>query len=69
MCIVLLMVFTEQTLAQKKRNRGRGRKNKGGDQCHQKEVVKCLDKLSALGKDDDPTAIIATSQGLNRICK
>ncbi|KAI2809949.1 hypothetical protein BLOT_001102 [Blomia tropicalis] len=61
-------MITETTLAQKKRNRGR-KGNKGSDQCHQKEVVKCFDKLHAFNKEDEPTSILATSQGLNRICK
>lgn len=67
-CVVLILLVTDSALAQKKRNRGR-KGNKGSDQCHQKEVVKCFDKLTALGKEDNPTSIIATSQGLNRICK
>lgn len=66
---MLVLLTTDTVSAQKKRNRNRNNKNKGADQCHQKEVMKCLDKLSALGKEEDPTSIIATSQGLNRICK
>lgn len=66
--LLLVLLVTDSALAQKKRGRGRKGKN-GADQCHQKEVVKCFDKLTALGKEDDPTSIIATSQGLNRICK
>lgn len=66
--LLLVLLVADSALAQKKRGRGRKGKN-GADQCHQKEVVKCFDKLTALGKEDDPTSIIATSQGLNRICK
>lgn len=64
----LALLVTDSAWAQKKRGRGRKGKN-GADQCHQKEVVKCFDKLTALGKEDEPTSIIATSSGLNRICK
>lgn len=64
----VLLISIDSAYGQKKRNRGR-KGGKGADQCHQKEMVKCLDKLTALGKEDEPTSIIATSQGLNRICK
>lgn len=66
--LFLALLITDSAWAQKKRGRGRKGKN-GADQCHQKEVVKCFDKLTALGKEDEPTSIIATSSGLNRICK
>nr|XP_027193853.1 uncharacterized protein LOC113788586 isoform X2 [Dermatophagoides pteronyssinus] len=66
LCIGLLIVFmlmNESVDAQKKR-RNRNKNKNGADQCHQKEIIKCLDKLTSLGKEDDPTSIITTSQGI-----
>ncbi|KAF7494205.1 hypothetical protein SSS_03136 [Sarcoptes scabiei] len=64
--IGFVLVFDSVNAQKKRRNRT---KNKGADQCHQKELIKCLDKLTALGKEESPSSIITTSQGLNQICR
>ena len=67
---IVLLLIVNQSEAQRKRNRNKGRsKGRKGDQCHQKEAEKCLNKMVELGKGKDPTAIIATEAGINRICK
>jgi hypothetical protein len=66
--LALMVLLIGQSYAQRKnnrRNRNRGRK----DQCHLREMEACINKMQQLGKGPDPTSIIATSAGLNRICK
>jgi hypothetical protein len=64
--LALLFLLADVCRAQRRRNRNR---NKGkGSNCHLKDVDKCLEPLSALGKQDNPTAIIATSDGVDRLC-
>jgi len=66
--LVLLGLLVGQIDAQRKknrRNRNRGRK----DQCHLREMEACINKMQALGKGPDPTSIIATNAGINKICK
>jgi len=63
-----MVLLIGQSCAQRKnnrRNRNRGRK----DQCHLREMETCINKMQQLGKGPDPTSIIATSDGINRICK
>jgi hypothetical protein len=47
---------------------GRRRNNKKKDQCHLREAENCISKMQELGKKKDPTAIIATKEGLDKIC-
>jgi hypothetical protein len=66
--LTLMVVLIGETYGQRRnnrRNRNRGRK----DQCHLREMEACINKMQQLGKGPDPTSIIATSDGLNRICK
>jgi len=65
--IALMVVLIGQLDAQRnnRRNRKRGRK----DQCHLKEMESCINKMQQLGKGPDPTSLIATSGGLDKICK
>jgi len=65
--LVILLIVVCVADAQRRRNRNKNR-NKGGPSCHLKDAEKCLDSLSALGKNKNPTAIIATSAGLDKLC-
>jgi hypothetical protein len=68
--LVILLIVVYVADAQRRRNRNRNRnKNKNGLVCHLKDAEKCLDSLSALGKGRNPTAIIATSEGLDKLCR
>ncbi len=66
--LVILLIVVCVVDAQRRRNRNKNR-NKGGPSCHLKDAEKCLDSLSALGKNKNPTAIIATSAGLDKLCR
>lgn len=50
--------------AQRKKAR-KGRK----DGCHLREIESCINKLQDLGKRKQPSALIASNEGLNTICK
>jgi len=50
------------------RSRSRANRNRSDQQCHLKEVDSCLDKIQALTKGPNPTVIITTSEGLDKIC-
>lgn len=46
------------------------KKKKGKkDACHLREIESCIAKVQELGKRKDPSALIATNEGLNTICK
>jgi len=62
--LTLVVLLIGQSDAQNKRRRNRNKK----DQCHLREAENCLNKMQALGKGKDPTSLIATSQGLDKIC-
>jgi len=66
--LTLLVLLIGPTYAQRRGNR---RKSKPGakDQCHLKEMEVCINKMQQLGKGPDPTKIIASNEGLNKICK
>lgn len=66
LCVALVVVLIGQSDAQRK-NRRRNRKK--SDQCHLKEVEACINKIQSLGKGKDPTSIIATSKGLDKLCR
>jgi hypothetical protein len=67
--ILLLIVQIEAQRRGRGKNKSRGRGRSKSDQCHQKEAEKCLNKMIDLGKGKDPTSIIATAAGIDRICK
>jgi len=63
--LVLVVLLIGQSEAQRnKRRRNRNKK----DQCHLREAENCINAIQKLGKGKDPTSIIATSKGLDRIC-
>jgi len=65
--VTIVVLLIGQAVAQRQnRRRNRGRKR---DQCHLREMEACLNKMQDLGKGPDPTSIIATNEGLNRVCK
>ena len=47
------------------------KKKKGGkkDACHLRDIEACISKVQELGKRKDPSALIASNEGLNTICK
>lgn len=64
--LIMCICYCEsQRLRAKSRSRGR---NRGDNQCHLKEVDSCLDKVQALTKSPNPTILITTSEGLDKIC-
>ncbi|CAG2119430.1 unnamed protein product, partial [Medioppia subpectinata] len=63
--LLLLLSLLSLTSAQRRRNRGKG---KGKLSCHLKDVDKCLEPLSSLQKADNPTQILATADGVDRLC-
>jgi hypothetical protein len=65
--VVLVVLLIGQSEAQRKNNRRRNRNKK--DQCHLREAENCINNIQKLGKGKDPTSIIATAKGLDRICK
>jgi hypothetical protein len=60
--VVLLIGLSDA--APNKRRRNRNKK----DQCHLREAENCINQIQKLGKGKDPTSIIATAKGLDRIC-
>jgi len=50
------------------RTRSRGNRNRGDQHCHLKEIDSCIDKIQLLTKGTNPTSIITTSEGLDKIC-
>lgn len=66
LCVALVVVLIGQLDAQ--RNNKRRRNRKKSDQCHLREVETCINKIQSLGKGKDPTSIIATSKGLDKLC-
>ncbi|XP_054165815.1 uncharacterized protein LOC128963336 [Oppia nitens] len=68
---ILLLLIANQIDGQRRRSRTKN-KSKGrskSDLCHQKEAEKCMNKMVDMGKGKDPTAVIASEAGLNRVCK
>ena len=61
--VALLIGQSEAQRNKRRRNR------KKSDQCHLREVETCINKMQQLGKGKDPTSIIATSKGLDKICR
>jgi len=67
--LLVLLVCTVESQRTRTRNRNRNRnRNRKGDQCHMKEIDTCLDKVQALSKGKDPTAIITTNEGIDKLC-
>jgi len=65
--VTIVVLLIGQAVAQKPKNNRRRNRNKK-DQCHLREAEACMNKMQSLGKGKDPTALIATSQGLDKIC-
>ncbi|XP_054165747.1 uncharacterized protein LOC128963268 [Oppia nitens] len=66
--VVLVALLVGQSEAQNKNQRRNRNRNKKTDQCHLKEMETCLNKMQSLGKGKDPTSLIATAEGLDKIC-
>jgi hypothetical protein len=64
----MLCIYKSDAQRTRSRSRTRGNRNRGDQLCHLKEVDSCLDKIQALTKGPNPTAIITTSEGLDKIC-
>jgi len=67
LCLTFTVLLIGQSEAQRRNQRRRNRNKK--DQCHLREMESCMNKMQTLGKGKDPTSIIATKEGLDRICK
>jgi len=66
--VTIILLVIGQSLAQNRPGRRRGNRGRKRDQCHLREMEACINKMQDLGKGPDPTKIIATNEGLNRIC-
>ncbi len=66
--LTLLVLLIGPTYGQRN-NRRKGKPGGRKDQCHLKEMEECINKMQELGKGPDPTKIIASNDGLNKICK
>ena len=68
--IILSLLLVVVLIGQSEGQRNKRRRNrKKSDQCHLREMESCINKVQSLGKGKDPTSIIATSKGLDKICK
>jgi len=67
--IILTVLFLVALSDAQRRRGGRGRGKGRRDQCHLREMESCLEKMQSLGKGPDPTGLIATAAGLEKICK
>jgi len=67
--VTIILIVIDQSCAQRQGRRRGGNRGRKRDQCHLREMESCLNKMQELGKGPDPTSIIATNEGLNRICK
>lgn len=65
--LITILVIAVIDLASSQRRGGRRRKK--GDNCHLREVEKCFQKARDIGKGPDPTALITTNEGINKICE
>jgi hypothetical protein len=64
--VTLVVLLIGQSVAQRQnRRRNRGRKR---DQCHLREMEACINKMQDLGKGPNPSVIITTNAGINKIC-
>ncbi|OTF77746.1 hypothetical protein BLA29_013003 [Euroglyphus maynei] len=50
------------------RSRSNHQRHRDSQLCHLKEIDSCLDKIQTLTKGPNPSAIITTSDGLNKLC-
>ena len=66
---VILIVVTFAIIALINNVEGAKKKKNKKDSCHLREIETCLNKVQELGKRKDPSALIATNEGLNTICK
>ncbi|XP_054166048.1 uncharacterized protein LOC128963558 [Oppia nitens] len=64
----LLLLSVAFLTSGQRRRPGRNRKSGKQPNCHLKDIEKCLEPLSSLSKSDDPTAILTSSAGLDRLC-
>jgi hypothetical protein len=67
-CVFLLSVESQRRERKRGGRRGGSRKKGGRDACHLRELESCMDKAQNFGKGDDPTSIIATKEGVDKIC-
>ena len=69
---VLLILATIDSVQGRKSSRGgSGKKSKSRHDfqtCHLKEIDSCLDKIQALAQAPNPSSIITTSAGLDKLC-
>ena len=63
--LIIGSILISQIDAQRKKGSRKGKK----DPCHLKEIDVCIGKVQALGKRKEPSALIASNEGLNTICK
>ncbi|CAG2100908.1 unnamed protein product, partial [Medioppia subpectinata] len=64
----LVLVYKCEAQRTRSRSRSRANRNRSDQLCHLKEVDSCLDKLEAMTKGPNPTAIITTPEGIDKIC-
>ncbi|KAH9415226.1 hypothetical protein DERP_006318 [Dermatophagoides pteronyssinus] len=67
--IIFLLIIGSILISQIDAQRKKGSKKGKKDPCHLKEIDVCIGKVQALGKRKEPSALIASNEGLNTICK
>ncbi|XP_054164088.1 uncharacterized protein LOC128961798 [Oppia nitens] len=65
----LLCVYKCEAQRSRSRSRSRGNRNRSDQQlCHLKDIDSCLEKIQVITKGPNPTIIITTTEGLDKIC-
>jgi len=70
--ILIAALIVDSVEAQQRGSRRRGggrRRDRNREQCHGKEIDKCLEKMQQLTKGPNPSRIIKTDEGVKKICQ
>jgi hypothetical protein len=67
--LVLISIISAQKVNQRHSNRNHSLVNRKRKICHLKELEKCFDNVCKLGKEPNPTSIIATEESFNKLCR
>jgi len=68
--LLIVALILDGVDAQQRQGRRRGnRRRRPREQCHGKEVDKCLEKVHQMTKGPNPSRIIKTEEGVNKLCE
>jgi len=65
--LVLISIISAQKVNQRNSNRAHPLFNRKRI-CHLEKLEKCFDHVGKLGKEPNPTSIIATEESFNKLC-